>query len=463
VQRWVWAIAGGAICIFALRKSAPDSEAPAKQAVGGKTRWQWWLLPAISSAMLLATTNRLSYETSAGPLTWSLPLALFLGTYIWAFSADRMHQSRLVIILGIAAMIAQAGLVAVGMVRSWELMVAILMSGAAVMAICHAVLASTRSADAHRFYVANAVGGMVGSALMVIAVPRLLPDPIEFGVLTLGVLAAAAMFRKTLLERFYLTTLAVIAIGSTIAVRSKHYEGQIACSRSLYACLRVIKSPDCEIYSLVSNTTVHGREDRDHPLREMTYYGQGSGLGQAIAQKHQAGGNLNVGVIGLGTGTINRLLQPGDTISYFEINPQVEQMARQFFTYLQTPPTRVVIGDGRKCLEKEADGQYDVLVLDAFTGDAIPSHLLTAEAGRVCRRCLKRDGILAVHFTNGHVDLSPVIAGLARGMGMSMEVIATEKVDWAILRPGGVPPSGKVIEWTDERNSILPILKAPTL
>jgi spermidine synthase len=161
----------------------------------------------------------------------------------------------------------------------------------------------------------------------------------------------------------------------------------------------------------------------------------------------------------LGTGAINRFLRPQDSIVYFEINPKVEELARTYFTYLDRPNCRVVVGDGRKSLEKEPDESLDVLVLDAFHGDAIPTHMLTREAGRVYERHLKPGGAVAAHITNAHVDLQPVIKGLGRAMSMAYEFHRTGTTDWALLKPGSPPQGGNIIEWTDDKSSILAVLK----
>jgi len=137
----------------------------------------------------------------------------------------------------------------------------------------------------------------------------------------------------------------------------------------------------------------------------------------------------------------------------------VEEFARKYFSYLGRSHSRVVIGDGRKLLEAETGPLYDVLVLDAFNGDAIPTHLLTAEAGAIYQRHLKPDGVLAVHITNHHVNLQTVAEGLAQSMGRSYLFVPTGDTDWAILSPGKEAVRPDALLWTDERNSILPVLK----
>ena len=117
------------------------------------------------------------------------------------------------------------------------------------------------------------------------------------------------------------------------------------------------------------------------------------------------------------------------------------------------------LGDGRKTLQAQAEARFDIIILDAFDGDAIPTHLLTREAGAIYRGRLKEGGVLAVHITNRHVELLPVAEGLARGMGLGGEYDKIGTTEWAILRAGLPPPSGRVLEWTDERNSLVPVLR----
>ncbi len=252
----------------------------------------------------------------------------------------------------------------------------------------------------------------------------------------------------------------MVAVGATIAAENSGREQEIARARTLYGCLRVTKSRDGQTYKLVNNTTDHGEENRVHPEQGWSYYGDDTGIARLIRQKEAAAGTLRVGVVGLGTGTINRLLRPQDSITYYEINPKVEEMARKYFTYLSRPPTRVAIGDGRKSLEQEAGADLDVLAVDAFSGDAIPIHLLTREAGVIYRRRLKPDGAMAIHITNAHVDLLPVVKGLARGMGLATEFYRTDRTTWVVLKPGPMTMDGKILEWTDDRNSLLAVLKS---
>jgi hypothetical protein len=460
MQHWVWAAGGSLICLLALRKRAGDPAVATPGRAGlGKTRWQWWVLPAVSSATLLATTNLLSFEASAGPLTWALPLALFLATYVWAFSGNRPASCGVIATLGLTALIVSHFIVEA---RSSALLVLVLIAGGATMLACHVWLAEARDENTHGFYTATAAGGAIGSALMVLVIPRITDGPVEFPILTLGTLFIAGFRWSGRILRPILSTAAVVAIGATVAAESAGRATEVARARTLYGCWRVTKKPDQERYRLISNSTIHAEEDRGNPLAATTYYGPETGFGKWMEIMKQARPALDIGVVGLGAGTINRWLRPGDSITYYELDAKAEELARAWFTYLRRDRCRVFIGDGRKTLQDQAGGQFDILVLDAFTGDAIPAHLLTREAGVIYRRHLKEGGVLAVHITNGHVALWPVAEGLARGMGLGCEFDKSGMVEWAILREGLPPPSGRVIEWTDERNSIVPVLRHQT-
>ncbi len=454
-QNWVWAAGGLWICVFGFRQTRPAPGQVAPSAGLGKTRWQWWVLPAVSSATMLATTNQISYEAAAGPLAWALPLALFLATYVWAFSGNRQDS------LGLLATAGLVGLTASHMVteaRSPLLLGFALLGGGASMLACHVWLAASRTVNTHGFYSASAIGGALGSALMVLVVPHVTSGPIEFPILTLSVLTVAGFLWSGRVVRPLLTTCAVVAIGGTMAAESSGRANEVARARTLYGCWRVTRRPDTEFYSLINNTTVHGEEDRRHPNVGMTYYARETGLGRLILEMQQSPRALKLGVVGLGAGALNRYLRPQDTITYYELDPKVEQLARAWFTYLAIPGSRVVLGDGRKSLEQETQ-KLDLIILDAFNGDAIPTHLLTREAGDIYRRRLNAGGALAIHITNAHVDLRPVAAGLARAMSTGCEFSTVGRVSWAILRPGGPVPSGATRLWTDQRSSLLGLLK----
>jgi len=456
LQNWVWAIGGLLIATVGLAgPSVPAEAVPGKTPAGG-TRWQWWALPALASALLLATTNRLSYEASAGPLTWALPLAVFLGTYVWAFSARRAVPAGVTATAGLALL----ALSYILLERTNYLLLTLLAVGGAAMLAANASLAATRNENTHGFYRATAIGGAIGSAFVVMVVPRITAWPVEFPILTIGTLTVAGFLGGNKLLKLLVTAAAGVAIG-TAAYDSFHSEGrEVVRARTLYGSMLVRSLNDGRYYELLNNGTLHGAEDFDNPEEGLTYYEPDGGIATFIKEKQSESPSVKIGVVGLGSGTISWYMRPEDFITYYEIDPKVEELSRKYFDYLQHGHTRIVIGDARRSLEGESGQDYDLIILDAFSGDAIPTHLLTREAGAIYQSHLKSTGAIAVHISNRYVDLEPVALGLARSMGMSAEVTSDDWAVWALLRPGGfMAPDGGVLEWTDQRSSVLPLLR----
>jgi SAM-dependent methyltransferase len=220
-------------------------------------------------------------------------------------------------------------------------------------------------------------------------------------------------------------------------------------------------------------------------MQPTTYYGPDSGVGLAL--RFCCDGSRRVGVIGLGAGTLAAYGKAGDSFRFYEINPQVIELARSSFTFLGDSPAQidVALGDARLSLEREPPQQFDVLAVDAFSGDAIPVHLLTREAMALYFRHLKPNGILAVHTSNTHLELAPVVKQLADSAGYPSRLISSDddddnlvsNADWVLVTrnqqfldlpalhldeesisvPDGLRP------WTDDYNNLFRILKRPKL
>jgi len=249
--------------------------------------------------------------------------------------------------------------------------------------------------------------------------------------------------------------------------------------RNFYGPLRVTLRPatatSAEIIMLRNGNIVHGREYTAETRRcePVSYYAPASGIGLAIRELGK-NGPLNVGVIGLGAGTIAGYGRKGDMFRFYEINPQVRDLATGAFHYLSCPAqSSVAIGDARLSLERENPRNFDVLALDAFTSDAIPVHLLTTEAFRLYWRHLKPDGILAVHVSNRYVDLAPIVARAAQENGKFARLITNvgDDVDvvvdgsyWVLVSANAdffsrLPAQGKPIAigpraWTDDYSNL---------
>jgi SAM-dependent methyltransferase len=235
--------------------------------------------------------------------------------------------------------------------------------------------------------------------------------------------------------------------------------------------------------TLLHGTITHGDQFLNPALRDLptTYYGPSTGVGLAIRDR-ALGHAVRVGVIGLGTGTLAAYARPGDYYRYYEINPLVLRVARSQFTFLEDcrGKLEVAMGDARLSLEREQPENFDVLAVDAFSSDAIPVHLLTREAMDVYFRHLRPDGILAVHISNHHLDLEPVVAGEAQSSGRRARMVDTEDdgdsgvfaATWVLvtappndfdnaIRASSNPLSHlrRVRPWTDDYSNLFQILK----
>jgi spermidine synthase len=254
--------------------------------------------------------------------------------------------------------------------------------------------------------------------------------------------------------------------------------------RNFYGSLRIYeydRGDEDEAKALVHGTVDHGMQFTLPERRQehITYYGPHSGVALALNAVRRS--PVRVGVIGLGAGSLAAYSRPGDLFRFYEINPLVETFSRRDFTYLSGArgKVEVVLGDGRLSLEREKGGLFDVLVVDAFSGDAIPAHLLTREAVELYFRHLKPRGLLALHITNTHLNLEPVVAALARDLGKESCLISNEsdhirriyRSDWAILSNRKIrdrtiedaaeelPFRTDVPVWTDDYSNLFRILK----
>jgi SAM-dependent methyltransferase len=264
----------------------------------------------------------------------------------------------------------------------------------------------------------------------------------------------------------------------------------VVAKRSFYGVLRVkeygVPGDDSYLRRLVHGTIMHGEQYMSHKHRHTltTYYTETSGIGVAIRSKEDH--PVRVGVIGLGTGTIAAYGRKGDVYRFYDIDANVIGIARNEFTFLGDSGARVetALGDARLSLEREAPENFDVLAVDAFSSDAIPVHLITREALETYERHMKPDGIVAFHVSNRFLDLVPVVARVARELGLQALLVADDpededkniksRSDWvlvardpkalqapAIVEAGAVPAEDKPQwrTWTDDYSNLVQILK----
>lgn len=389
----------------------------------------WVLLAALPSALSLAVTNHLTQNVAAIPLLWILPLAIYLLTLILCFDGEGWYR-RSVFIPGNVIVLGVAGFLLIRQDLNTNLGIQLPAFSLVLFSVCmtlHGELV-VRKPDGDgltRFFLLMALGGAFGGVSIGLSAPSLLRGYYELP-LALSACAITLLlleFRRSLLLDLLLGSVAVWVCATTFAfIRSTEAEA-IATGRTFYGGLRVIerdsRGPVAAHRDLVHGAIVHGSQFLDQARRRepTAYYAHGSGADLALENFRKPNGRI--GVIGLGTGAMAAYGRSGETYRYYELNPMVVEFARKYFTYLDDSPARIetVVGDGRLSLEHEAAQQFDVLAVDAFSGDSIPVHLLSKEAFELYVHHLRPDGVLAVHISNAVLDLRPVVAAAAKALG----------------------------------------------
>jgi hypothetical protein len=477
----------------------------------------WLALAACGSTMLLATTNQLCQEVSSVPFLWVLPLAIYLVTFILCFDHERWYYRNgflflLILVIVLAGITLDLGR-ALGLRNQLG---SYLLTLFVCCMVCHGELASAKPAPRHAtlFYLIVSAGGAVGGVLVAIVAPFVFPGYWEYqlGLMATVVLALVATFGPTAarsaISQRRLVMGGIVAVGTGLAiVLILHFssepigsEQSLASSRNFYGVLRVNRSAGLD-HTGPRNELMHGQTqqgfqflDADKLRWPTSYYGGASGVGLALRhhpRRHAADAEqrtLRIGIVGLGCGTLAAYGQKGDTIRFYELNPEVQRLAAEYFTYCKDSEATidVVLGDARISLERELADEhapkFDVLVVDAFSSDAIPMHLLTKECVELYRCRLEPDGLLCVHISNSFLDLSGVVYGIAEAVGSRCEFVesegdpalGTDMATWAIVtanepflqtpevrraltprNPSQPPP----VVWTDDYSSLWQVLR----
>ena len=524
-------------------------------------RAAWLLLPAFASVALLATTNHVCTDVAVMPLLWIVPLALYLVTFIIAFDHLRWYRPLLVagltlVSIYMVALVYSDGLGAIkffdfgslGKGLQWATET---VSGAGttsptfnvgflgnlawnfaamfgVCMLCHGELVRQRPDPLHltEFYLLIAAGGALGGVAVSLVAPRVFTTYREWDLMLYGgSLLALAIFVRAAVTSYtrrklsdasqspwrpaLSTWLPLALVGAIVCYDLSGFLAHTSAgvrlrSRNFFGTLTVrerdMDDPVAHDIVLQHGAITHGlqfvmAERRTQPT---TYYSEISGVGRAIKHyRHEGKKGLSIGAVGLGVGTLAAYMGDGDTITFYEINQSIIEIAEsgRWFSYLTDCEKRgavydVRLGDARLTLDRELANtnakKYDVLVLDAFSGDAIPAHLLTEEAFGIYVGHLAtaeaegRDGAIAVHITNRYVDLEPVVRGLAERYGLKTVRIQTQRdnaqaiysSDWMILTkdqslideladaavPADEHPKPAVL-WTDARSNLFDALK----
>jgi hypothetical protein len=453
----------------------------------------WTTLAAVASFELVAVTNHLTHNMPSFPMMWVLPLVIYLVTFVLCFDDDRWYRPRLFALLALVAVGAMAWMLLDSRFVFDLAMQSIVFAPALFVAcmLCHGELAALRPDAQHLsvFYLCVAVGGAFGGALVGLAAPLLLNGPFEVEIAVV-LLAAVLVWRV----RGLLWTLVALAclVGALAMAGQRIHKATrdvLAMERNFYGVLRVreygnASTPDAWHRTLAHGGILHGQQylTPERRRRTTTYYTESSGVGLAVAAF--ADRPTRVGVLGLGVGTLAAYGRRGDTYTFFEIDPAIADAARRHFSYLADTAARVdiVLGDGRLSLAQREADRFDVLAIDAFSGDSIPAHLLTREAIALYAARTSADGVIALHLSNRYLDLKPVVARVAADLGLHAAYIDDPEEagrpdksssDWVLVsksrrvldrpaireRTKPLPESGPQHLWTDGFSNIVAVLR----
>ena len=509
-QSWTWS--AGYICfallctgcaLYSARSpvavgvaQAVSTPTPVEEAAPKTSDYLMWLLLAgMGSFMLLAVSNHIAHDIASVPFLWILPLTLYLLTFILCFEGrqGRGWYQRIwflgPMLVAVAAMAwsiyHERGIV--------DVKEALPLFSAGLFLMCmffHGELAAMKPSPRHLtgFYLMVSLGGALGGLAVGFVAPKVFNAYYELGLSLLLTLGLAAYLTRSAHKLVPVAALATLGVTGYYVVL--HFESLSAdtrvMERNFYGTLRVkdtgpVSDPDT-MRRMLHGMIMHGEQHLGARRKEPTsYYGPTAGVGQAILAL-QPSGPMRVGVVGLGVGTLAAYGRAGDTYRFYEINPQVIDAARKEFFFLSDSAAKIetVLGDARLAMEREAPQQYDVLVIDAFSSDAIPVHLITREAMAVYLRHLKPGGVLALHITNRFLRLGPVVKRLADDQGLHAILIDDDAegsdlstTDWMLLsrdaallkRPEMARGQADIEEmpglriWTDSFNNLFQILK----
>jgi hypothetical protein len=482
--------------------NASPSEAAGAAEPQRALRWLWLGLSASASILLLAVTTHLTQDVAAVPFLWILPLSVYLLSFIVCFEAPRSYSRKVFLPLLAAALVFMA-------YRLWPdpaRMGMPLLIGVYALAlfvccmVCHGELARLKPHPRYLtvFYVTVSFGGALGGVFVSLVAPHVFRAYYEFPT-GLGVCAALVflvlvreLWRQGARKTWTAVALAVVLCAYTVAlgaIMRKTVSRYHLAARNFYGQLRVSDYGNPAEDEDARRVLVHGRInhgqqmlDQKYRRQPTTYFCPQSGVGTAM--RVLEGRPRRIGILGLGCGTLAAYGRPGDTFRIYEINPLVVQIANSEFTYLRDTPAHVevAVGDGRLVLESEAGQQFDLLVMDAFSGDSVPVHLITREAFATYLRHLKPDGILAVNISNLFLDLEPVMERAAAAFGKEAWVYRFEPDDedflcftcyWTlIMNPATAAAHPELVKdgvrlrpqrefrtWTDDFSSMYGILK----
>ena len=441
-QSWLWSIGYvgfvvlcGATAFVSTRASitaaAPAAEegGPAGTAPTVGDYLLWISLSAMGSCLLLAVTNHLTQNIASIPFLWVVPLSIYLITFILCFDHPRWYVR--------GPFLAATGIMLPLMawfVDSLDLYIAAPLYAAGLFVccmFCHGELTRVKPGPRHltTFYLMISIGGAIGALLVGIAAPNLLSGYYEVGITLVA--CAVLLYHRTMAGRWWAAgaALGVLTATATFTVINsmEYLEKTRVVMRNFYGVVRTRDYPAPVPFRVMYHGGInHGGQLLEDGMRNRptSYFSETSGYGRTFASLGE--GPLRVGIIGLGAGAIAAYSRAGDLFRFYEIDPQVAAVAVTEFSFLKDSPaqTDIVLGDGRLSLEREPVQNYDVMAIDAFSGDSIPMHLITREAMAAYLRHLKPDGVIVFQATNRFVDIAPVVSRLAAEFGMTAVLVS---------------------------------------
>ena len=521
-QGWGWsfayavfAVACGMIAVFQRGSANPPFQKTTAPPPNWNTRALWIALPACSSALLLAITNHITQNIAAVPFLWIIPLSLYMLSFILCFGSRWYHRMVFLRLLGVAlGAMAYALSPSLTSLPLWFL-ISLFCTGLFFCCMfCNGELARLKPDPAllTSFYFWSSLGSVAGAAFVALLAPRIFSGFYELHVgLGTCALLAVPVHRMDPTSPFQQATgrlalrvvygLAATIIVALFLLARDESASSNRMARNFYGVLRVsdesapnvillkgaeqsLPKDDLRFRRLMNGTITHGVQflspaRRDQPT---SYYGPDSGIGVALTALASRS-SRRIGAIGLGTGTIAAYAHAGDELTFYEINPLVVRIAEQDFTFLRDSKAHISFqsGDARLALERQPPQQLDLLAVDAFSSDSIPVHLLTLEAFELYFHHLKPDGILAVHISNRHLFLEPVVAAAAEKLDKDAVVVESPSdranevflARWVLLANRGTlqqfsaveeagepaTPLARVKPWTDSYSSLFAVLK----
>jgi hypothetical protein len=506
----------------------------------------WLALAAVPSALLSAVTQHILTDIASVPLLWLIPLILYLITFIIAFSIpQKMRLNFLSRMTALFPLMAIVGIILGANQPPLPIIVIHLLSFFCISLLAHTLLSLKRPPQEILtiYYLTLSLGGTIGGISMLFLAPLIFSSPVEYPLMILlgvstriaaapsRVLAwrsmaiaigtalllcitakiAAAWIITPELEEFrnlityvpivvycysrvlnpkeFLTILVTFFLFCQIYPADNNHV--LASVRNFFGTLRVLEREDDHCRELYYGTTIHGIEcpSKAGECEPLTYYHRSSSVGELFKVSSAVHPEMSVGIIGLGIGSLSCYARPQDTFTFFELNPLVEKIARtdRYFTQLKQSPsqnTKILMGDARLTLQNSPELKFDLLVIDAFSSDAIPVHLLTLEAVEMYQRHLKADAVIAFHISNRFFDLKPVLAKIAESLGLDAWELSSQPVErskvsdyfdseWVVLakntaelrallqnnlRASLLKPNSNQV-WTDQYSSPLTVLR----